>query len=307
MEGIIEKFREYKKGRKIIEAEERKMVDLSFKGKEQQKKRRLAIVVPFRDNKHQNRAGQLKKFVPEMLRFLEAGVKKLGLVGKREYKIIVVEQSDDGMDFNRGQLLNVGFNLAKGAGFDYVVYHDVDLLSKKGLGAEWYLWYPEKPVHIGGGWKDKYSYYTFVGGAFSISVADNEKVGGFPNNFWGWGGEDDAFYNRMSAAGLVFIRPVDEFLQEMYHKPTDKIPELAMEKREKMEKVMENAAAGKAGWKKNGVESLKGVKVNKRRVLKASAAKPNGKVEKKNSKKMEASYGDAVLVNVTLDPVGVKN
>ena len=154
IEAVYEKFKKYKKGRKIIEAEEMKMEDLNFKGKEQQKLRKFAIVVPFRDNKYQNRAGQLKKFVPDMLKFLEKGVKRLGLEGKREYNIIIVEQSDDDLGFNRGQLLNIGFNLCRESGFDYVVFHDVDLVSKKGEGAEWYLWYPETPVHIGGGWKD---------------------------------------------------------------------------------------------------------------------------------------------------------
>ena len=304
MEGILEKFKKYKKGRKIIEADEMKVVDLGFGEKEQKAVKKVAIIVPFRDNKFQNRSGQLKKFVPDMLKFLGDGVKRLGLEGKREYKIIVVEQSDDDKGFNRGQLLNVGFNLARGAGFDYVIFHDVDLVSKTGGGAmdggaEWYLWYPEKPVHIGGGWKDKYSYYTFVGGAFSISMTDNEKVGGFPNNFWGWGGEDDAFYNRMASVGLGFIRPVDEFLKEMYHKPTDKIAALTMEKKEKMEKVMENAGVDAGiGVKKNGINSLKSVKINSRRILSGGKMGESGG---KNGKKMEKTYGDAVLFNVTLE------
>ncbi len=284
MNGVVEKFRKYKKERKIIEAEVIGVEKLKFKSKVQQKNHKVAIVVPYRDNKHQNRAGQLRKFVPAMLKYLEDGTKRLGLVGKREFQIIVVEQSDDDRGFNRGQLLNVGFNLAKGAGFDYVIFHDVDLLGKSdGSGAEWYLWYPEKPVHIGGGWTDKYSYYTFVGGAFSINVDDNDKVGGFPNNFWGWGGEDDSFYNRMAGTGLEFIRPEKAFLEEMFHKPTNKIKELAMNKEEKMKKVMNNMDSSVGGWKKNGIWSLDKVVVNKRRVL----------------SNLGGSEG-AVLVNVTL-------
>ena len=300
MNGVVEKFHKYKKERKIIEAEVIGIKKLNFSSKEQQKMHKFAIVVPYRDNKHQNRAGQLRKFVPAMLKYLEDGMKRLGLDGKREFQIIVVEQSDDDRGFNRGQLLNVGFNLAKGAGFDYVIFHDVDLLGKSDRngnrsGAEWYLWYPEKPVHIGGGWTDKYSYYTFVGGAFSISVSDNNKVGGFPNNFWGWGGEDDSFYNRMAGVGLEFIRPEKAFLEEMFHKPTNKIKELVMNKSEKMKKVMNNMDNGVRGWKKNGIWCLNKVVVNKRRVLKSDDGNEGG-----NEGGNDGGNEGAVLVNVTL-------
>ena len=267
MTSVKNKFSEYKKKRKIIEYIVKNINDLDFNKNEQTKFAKLAIIVPFRDNKFQNRSQQLKEFIPTMTKYLNNGIKKYNI--KREFNIFVIEQSDDKKGFNRGQLLNIGFNLIRDK-YDYVIFHDVDLIPQKldsngdNDGVKWYLFNPiKKPIHIGGGWIDKYNFYTFVGGAFSISVKDNIKVNGFPNNFWGWGGEDDVFYNRMALNGIVFIKPAKAFLKEMFHKPTDKIRELVMNKSVKMKKVMDDLVDNK--WKNNGVNSLKNIKVKSRK------------------------------------------
>lgn len=33
------------------------------------------------------------------------------------------------------------------------------------------------------------------------------KINGFPNNYWGWGGEDDDIFNRLSSRGMSISRP----------------------------------------------------------------------------------------------------
>lgn len=38
---------------------------------------------------------------------------------------------------------------------------------------------------------------TYIGGAVSFSEDDFKKINGFPNNFWGWGGEDDELSERI--------------------------------------------------------------------------------------------------------------
>jgi hypothetical protein len=58
----------------------------------------FTIVVPFRDQPEQNRMTQLMKF--------NEAFDKLG------WTVLVVEQSDDGKKFNRGALLNVGYDLS---------------------------------------------------------------------------------------------------------------------------------------------------------------------------------------------------
>ncbi len=39
-------------------------------------------------------------------------------------------------------------------------------------------------------------YYQYFGGVSSMSKDQYLKINGFPNNYWGWGGEDDDIYNR---------------------------------------------------------------------------------------------------------------
>lgn len=39
-------------------------------------------------------------------------------------------------------------------------------------------------------------YNQYFGGVSSLSKEQYLKINGFPNNYWGWGGEDDDIYNR---------------------------------------------------------------------------------------------------------------
>ncbi|MEQ2192794.1 hypothetical protein XENOCAPTIV_017385 [Xenoophorus captivus] len=41
-------------------------------------------------------------------------------------------------------------------------------------------------------------YNQYFGGVSSMSKEQYLKINGFPNNYWGWGGEDDDIYNRPS-------------------------------------------------------------------------------------------------------------
>lgn len=37
----------------------------------------------------------------------------------------------------------------------------------------------------------------YFGGVVAFNKADFEAINGFPNTFWGWGGEDDEMYSRI--------------------------------------------------------------------------------------------------------------
>jgi hypothetical protein len=173
-------------------------------GESQEKKEqpRLAIIVPFRDlHPAQDRAKHLAAFLPHMQKFLSKDV------GLDRFRVYVVEQSDDGRKFNRGKLLNVGFKIACEEGFDTFTFHDVDLLPQKIL-APYYgrpLGEGDGPLHVARCWDRYNESMIYMGGIVSFSRRDFEALHGFPNIYWGWGGEDDELSERVRIAGL----PVD--------------------------------------------------------------------------------------------------
>jgi len=152
------------------------------------------ILVPFREQVEQERGKQLANFMKFMKK------------DHPDWDVLVIEQSDEGKKFNRGALLNVGTKLAEAKGAKYVVFHDVDLIPLAPL-LPYYTAIPQKPIHIAKAWTTKYDSPTFLGGVLSMSIEDVKKVNGFPNNFWGWGGEDDALRNRIQAKGLQVWQP----------------------------------------------------------------------------------------------------
>lgn len=174
----------------------------------------VAIIVPFRDlHPAQNRSKHLKAFVPHMVKFLTKQ-KKDGLVS--DFHIYIMNQSDDGRKFNRGKLLNIGFDMARKSkrGHDVFIFHDVDLLPNDDLGA-WYARFPKTPIHIARVW-DRYSGNPkYFGGVVSFSSSDYKRINGFPNTFWGWGGEDDEMQNRLAKLGIKFIAPDKGTLKDL--------------------------------------------------------------------------------------------
>jgi len=161
----------------------------------------VAIIVPFRDlHKEQKRSEHLSKFVPHMIRFLGDLRDKERRIS--DFHVYIVEQSDDQRKFNRGKLLNIGFDLArkrkqqqqqKGNGsnnnhnikHDVFIFHDVDLLPSKQLN-EAYSKFPTVPHHIARCW-DRYSNNPkYFGGIVSFSSSDYKRINGYPNTFWGW-------------------------------------------------------------------------------------------------------------------------
>uniref|UniRef100_A0A7N4UZA5 Galactosyltransferase C-terminal domain-containing protein n=1 Tax=Sarcophilus harrisii TaxID=9305 RepID=A0A7N4UZA5_SARHA len=50
-------------------------------------------------------------------------------------------------------------------------------------------------------------YAGYFGGVSGLSKAQFLKINGFPNEYWGWGGEDDDIFNRISLSGMKVSRP----------------------------------------------------------------------------------------------------
>lgn len=154
----------------------------------------LSLVVPVR-----NRDAQLETFSLMMHTYF-AGI-------NIKWRILAIEQSSDGQPFNKGILLNTGFNISRQDG-DYFCTHDVDHVP-----AQPYIdySYPEKnPRHLSVQsqstyWELPYSY--LVGGVTCYTNAQFEKLNGYSNDFWGWGGEDDEMAQRFEATSTKISRP----------------------------------------------------------------------------------------------------
>jgi hypothetical protein len=169
----------------------------------------VAIIVPYRDlHSEQKRAAHLATFVPHMIQFLSQLVKQHKV---SNYHIYIIEQSDDGRKFNRGKLLNIGFDYAKKQqhqrnAHDVFIFHDVDLLPQPDLG-DAYATFPKTPYHIARVW-DRYSNNPkYFGGVVSFSKVDFKRINGYPNTFWGWGGEDDELQLRCQQIGMQWDWP----------------------------------------------------------------------------------------------------
>lgn len=149
---------------------------------------KVAIIVPFRDlHTAQKRSEHLKRFVPEMSQFLST----------RNFVIYIIEQSDDKKEFNRGALLNTGFKIAAAEDADIFIFHDVDLMPSAEL-LSFYTTIPtgKSPVHIARVWNRYNGNDKYFGGIVAFSKTQYEDMNGYPNNFWGWGGEDDELMKR---------------------------------------------------------------------------------------------------------------
>ncbi|XP_073663532.1 LOW QUALITY PROTEIN: beta-1,4-galactosyltransferase 5-like [Tursiops truncatus] len=111
----------------------------------------------------------------------------------------------------RAMLFNVGFQEAmKDLDWDCLIFRDVDHIPESDCN---YYGCGQMPRHFATK-LDKYMYllpYTeFFGGVSGLTVEQFQKINGFPNAFWGWGGEDDDLWNRVQNAGCSVSRPEDD-------------------------------------------------------------------------------------------------
>ncbi len=178
---------------------------------------KLAVIVSYRDNLVQNRRQQLETFVPFMTDYL------MQLGAHYDFQIIVVEQAEDGRKFNRGKLLNVGFKIAKTLGYDYHIFHDVDLLPNDDL-LGCYGFYPHGPLHLAAVWNKYQHLAIFFGGVCSLTTEQFATLNGYPNNFWGWGGEDEELYHRIVDNNMTILNPIIGGFKELEHVHTKTLP-----------------------------------------------------------------------------------
>jgi hypothetical protein len=229
----------------------------------------VAIIVPYRDiHASQNRAKHLQQFIPHLHQFLQKQMKKGTLI---DYHIYIVEQSNDGRKFNRGKLLNIGFDIARKnkcrssngnngnpvAKHDIFIFHDVDLLPGDDLGAS-YTKFPSVPLHIARVW-DRYSNNPkYFGGIVSFSESDMKRINGYPNTFWGWGGEDDEMQKRCENLNLRWDSPRGGTIRDLEEMSLgEKLSFLKSNRTWKCMVKWEALEEHEKTWRNNGLADLK--------------------------------------------------
>ncbi|XP_066470320.1 beta-1,4-galactosyltransferase 1 [Tiliqua scincoides] len=155
---------------------------------------KVAIIIPFR-----NRDEHLKYW----LYYLHPILQRQQL----DYGVYVINQAGE-ETFNRAKLLNIGFTEAlKEYDYDCFVFSDVDLIPMDDRNT--YKCYSQ-PRHLSVS-MDKFGfrlpYNQYFGGVSALNKEQFQKINGFPNNYWGWGGEDDDIYNRLLFKGMGISRP----------------------------------------------------------------------------------------------------
>lgn len=167
-----------------------------------------AILVPFRED-GTGRTAQLATLL-DALAALEG-------VPRRPILVVVAEHESDGARFNRGACLNAAFTIARehyvdGDGCAYVC-HDVDMAPHASCGAHYGASERERAGRAGGAsvtvLDAKGCRYSSDGCFGGVAVYDERAYiasNGYPNTFWGWGGEDHAQFMRCQRAGVDIKR-----------------------------------------------------------------------------------------------------
>lgn len=154
---------------------------------------KIALIVPYR-----NRKNHLETFINYIHGFLQAQ--------SIEYSIYVVEQSPK-LAFNRGLLFNIGYNWAlQYEQIPCFIFHDVDLLPES---LENIYACTNVPRHMSSSvntLRYKLPYGTLFGGVVAMMQVHFQMVNGFPNRYFGWGGEDDDLFMRVINKGLRVVR-----------------------------------------------------------------------------------------------------
>jgi len=173
-------------------------------------KENTLIIVPYRDNKFQDRKKQLELFKEHY----------------KDYNVLIVEQTDDGRKFNRGALLNIGFKYSY-KNYKYFIFHDVDILTPHDIINSMYFDDIKGSIHLGNITDKCIGCKLFFGAINKFDAESFKEINGFPNTFWGWGDEDVALYYRCCKKNIIIYKPqLETRVKELEHDMTNKIEEL---------------------------------------------------------------------------------
>jgi N-terminal region of glycosyl transferase group 7 len=151
----------------------------------------LFIIVCYRARGLQvHRKKQLDIFLPKMKEYM----KKFNI----KYTLMVFEQNDD-EKFNRGKLFNIGYlesmKMLKPGESAYFCHQNVDVIPKN--------------VDYGlftNGFRDIQGWDGGLGAMYFCDGESYNVINGYPNDLWGWGGDDSALLERAKIMNIPIDR-----------------------------------------------------------------------------------------------------
>ncbi|XP_048859688.1 beta-1,4-galactosyltransferase 3-like [Brienomyrus brachyistius] len=153
-----------------------------------------AVIIP-----HRNREHHLKFLLYYLHPFLQRQ--------QLNYGIYIIHQAGN-YTFNRAKLMNVGFREAmREEDWDCLFFHDVDLIPEDDRNTYTCDAHPKHAAIAMDKFGYKLPYKMYFGGVSALTPLQYLKMNGFPNNYWGWGGEDDDIGIRVSLGGMLITRP----------------------------------------------------------------------------------------------------
>ena len=234
MQNYDNAYGKYKKNRKLIDINIIESFEISSNSN-------VAIIIP-----HRNRLDHLQQFIDHF--------NKLDM-HNNNLDVYVIDQNNAD-PFNRGILLNIGFELARNTKkYDRYIFHDVDSYPEQKL-FDLYFSHFDKIIHFASPLLEyKYTNYSFFGGIVGFNENDFKKINGFSNTFFGHGGEDDSMLNRIIASGLTNVfRPKEGKYKLIDHDRPTNLEKNIVKKKNILDDLKK--------WRDDGIKQLSNVFIN---------------------------------------------
>ncbi|TSL28239.1 Beta-1,4-galactosyltransferase 4 [Bagarius yarrelli] len=193
-----------------VEGENSGVLGGQYDPKECKARESVAVLIP-----HRNREKHLLYLLHHLHPFLQRQ--------QLHYGIYIIHQAGDAT-FNRAKLLNVGYLEAlKDFSWDCFIFHDVDLIPENDHNSYTCEQHPKHLVVGRNSTGYRLRYNGYFGGVTAMSREQFAKVNGFPNTYWGWGGEDDDLRVRVQLQGMKVVRPPADVARYtmVFHKRDD--------------------------------------------------------------------------------------
>ncbi|KAI9920779.1 hypothetical protein PsorP6_000025 [Peronosclerospora sorghi] len=112
------------------------------------------------------------------------------------------------------EVAQCSFNLTRND-FDIYAFHDVDLMPEDDL-SELYTTVPHSgPMQIARVWERYNESQNYFDGIVAFTRQQFIKINGFPNNFWGWGDEDNELYSHVVQKKLMVRAPMCDTVRDL--------------------------------------------------------------------------------------------